>query len=384
MEQTSVESIMEKEFLRVESDEKVSKLFGMLNSEKKDHAVVFDSSSEEFIGVVSVRDLLRKRTDFSKMKVKSVTSSNIPLLSRDTSLMKAAELMYVSDRRILPVVEGQQVFGVVLADSIIRRAAENSPIASLKAGDVASSNLILLNQSSSLGKAISEMQKNNVKRILGVTDSGFVSGVLSLQAVMEKYLVHSSGGSSDFVSKLQAAEKVSELDIPISNELSPVTKTLLPDEKIGSVLGDIESGYAIVVADHGKPVGIITRRDLLEEIVKTGAVERNIQIVDAPELDEIDFAKVNQTIDNSYDRVKKSLGSPYALLIHFKQYKKDGARTKHSVHIRASSPGLNLKAEHVSWNLISSLQNALSELEREIRKAGEKKKELHRKKSAEK
>lgn|GEM_PF-1012690 len=372
MERTSVEEIMEKDFLSIDLEERVSKLLGLFGSRKKSYAVVFDSS-HNFLGLTSLRELLYKRTDFSKMKVKNVTNSNVPLLSRDTSLMKAAELMYVSDSRVLPVVEGSMVYGVVSADAIIREAAERSPIASMKAREIASLEPVTLNQNESIDKAVSEMKKHNVKRLLGVDSSGHVSGILSLQAVLEKYLVHSTGQSPGLISAVQSKEKVSGLNMPITSELLPVTKSIGLDDRIGPVISDIESGYAIVVVEKGKPAGIITRRDLLEEIVKSGAVERNIQIVNAPELDEIDLAKVNDTINASYDRVKKSLGSPYALLVHFKQYKKSGARVKHSVHIRASSPDLNLKAEAVSWNVITSLQSALKQLEREIRKSTAKK-----------
>lgn len=356
---------MDKDFLKVVSEERVSKLLGLINQQKRRYAVVFDSS-DNFLGLTSVRELLGRKTDFSKLKVKNVTNTNLPVLSRDTSIMKAAELMYVSDSRALPVVENSVVYGVVSADAIIHEAAERSPIASLKAREIASLELVVLSQTDSIDKAISEMKKHNVKRILAVNKSGQVTGVLSLQAIVEKYLARSAPG---VILAIQARKKTSILNRPISGELSPVTKSLGLDDKIGAVLEDIESGYGIVVVEKGKPAGIITRRDILEEIVKSGAVERNIQVVNAPELDEIDLAKVNGTINASYDRVKKRLGSPYALLVHFKQYKKQGSRVKHSVHIRASSPALNLKAEAVSWNVITSLQSALNELEREIEKS---------------
>lgn len=370
MERTSVEEIMEKDFLKIGSEERVTKLFGLLSTRKKYCAVVFDSKTGDYLGLTSIREMLRKRTDFSKMKVKSITDHNVPVLSRETSLMKAAELMYASDSRALPVVEDRGVFGILSADAIIREAIERSPIASMKAREVASLEPIVLDQNESLGKAISIMKRHNVKRILTVDRGGKISGVLSLQNLMEKYLLRSTVQKSSFIAGVQShsPEKVSVLKTPIVNELSPVVKTIEPDKRIGVVLPDIESGYAIVVAEKERPVGIITRRDLLEAIVKTGAVERNIQVVNAPELDEIDLAKVNDTINASYDRVKKSLNAPYFLLVHFKQYKKTGARVKHSIHIRASAPGLSVKAEAVSWNVITSLQNALSELEREIKK----------------
>ncbi|MFH1234394.1 MAG: CBS domain-containing protein [Candidatus Diapherotrites archaeon] len=369
MERTSVEEIMEKNFLKIGADERVSKLLGLLNAAKKYHAVVFDSS-DTYLGITSTSGLLRRQADLSQMKVRSVTDENRPMLSREMSLMKAAELMYVSDSRVLPVVENGSVYGIVSADALIREAAERSPIASARAKDIASSALVVLKQGESLGKAVSLMKERNIKRILVVDKTGKVSGTLSLRNLMEKYLAQSTGGRIASLGDAHghSTERDSALTIPVSSEMSTLFKTIEPDKKIGPVLSDIENGYSIVLTEKGKPTGIITRRDLLEAIVKTGAVERNIQTANMPALDEVDLARVNSTINAAYDRVKRSLNTTYFLLVHFKQYKQAGGKTKHSIHVHASGPGMNFKAEAVSWNVITSLQDALGELEREIRK----------------
>ena len=103
-------------------------------------------------------------------------------------------------------------------------------------------------------------------------------------------------------------------------------------------------------------------------------MDKKIQIIDLPELDEIDLAKVESTIEKSYDRTVNFVGEEHSLIVHFKQHKKAGMRTKHSVHVRLLSPKLNVNAEAVSWNIITSLQEALRNMEREARDISEKKK----------
>ncbi len=374
MERTSVEKIIDKDFLKLDSEETVSRLFGQMSKTGKQCGVVF--SNGDFFGIVSARGVLRKRTDFSTMKVKSVIEKT-PVLTRDTSLMKAAELMFVSDSRFLPVVEEGNVFGVVCADSIIREAVERSPLASLKAKELATMGPVVLGEKESIDKAISLMKEKGVNRIIATDGTGKAIGILSMHDIMVKHLIHSTGQRPALSLPLHghSREKISTLKSPISNEISPLTKTLDPGKKIAPLLEDIGAGYSFVLTEKSKPVGIITRRDLLEAIVKTGAVERNIQVANPPELDEIDAAKVNDTINNSYDRIKRTLGGNCLLVVHFKQHQKEGSRTKHSVHVRASGPNANAKAEHASWNAITSVQEALSELERELREAEEKKKE---------
>lgn len=376
MDKTSVKTIMEKDYLKMDSEKPVSKLFGLMDSSEQYFVAVFDSKTSEFLGISSSREMLRKRADFSKMKVKNVTNTKIPHLRPDTSLMRAAQLMYTSNMRVLPVLKNETVLGLVTADALIRETIESFSLGSMKASEIASMEPIVMSEKEAVGKAINKMREENIRRIIAVDKSGRLSGILSIQGLVQKYLVHLTGESPSFISKAMnpSKEKVSPSSAPIANEISSEVKTLDKDEKIGSLLPDLESGNALVLVEKTKLVGIVTRRDLLEAIVKSTAIERNIQVVNAPDLDEIDTARVNKKINTSYDRIKRMLEKPFLLIVHFKQHRTKGSRTKHSVHARASAPALSAKVETATWNVLTSVQEALSELEREIKQELDQKK----------
>ncbi len=94
-------------------------------------------------------------------------------------------------------------------------------------------------------------------------------------------------------------------------------------------------------------------------------MERNIQVSNLPDVDEIDKAKIDLALSSSYDKLAKVVNNRVLLRAHFKAYKKQGSRKKHSVQLHLSVPGVELVASESDWNLITALQKALSNLERE-------------------
>ncbi len=97
------------------------------------------------------------------------------------------------------------------------------------------------------------------------------------------------------------------------------------------------------------------------------SAKRNIQIVGAPDVDEIDAAKINSTIESTYDKISTILSNELLFVVHFKQHSSDGLRRKHSIKLRASVPGLNFVASSWDWKLITALQKTINSLMREVK-----------------
>ncbi len=94
---------------------------------------------------------------------------------------------------------------------------------------------------------------------------------------------------------------------------------------------------------------------------------RNIQLVDFPDVDEIDAATIKKIINESYDKISMILNNKISLKLHFKQYSKKGLRRKHSIHAKLDSPSINLTASDWDWKLITALQKTLEALVKEIK-----------------
>ena len=94
---------------------------------------------------------------------------------------------------------------------------------------------------------------------------------------------------------------------------------------------------------------------------------KNIQIVGMPEVDEIDAAKINSTIEGYYDKLCRIFNNEIMLVVHFKHHSETGIRRKHSVHARVRLPGIIVVASEWDWKLVTSLQKTLAALLREAK-----------------
>ncbi len=92
---------------------------------------------------------------------------------------------------------------------------------------------------------------------------------------------------------------------------------------------------------------------------------RKIEASNLPEVDSFDKSKIESALILSFDKLQKITNNEMLLHAHFKQHETDGAKTKHSVHLKLTIPGRTFVASETGWVLVSILQKALSVLERE-------------------
>ncbi len=91
---------------------------------------------------------------------------------------------------------------------------------------------------------------------------------------------------------------------------------------------------------------------------------RKIEASNLPELDSFDKSKVESALILSFDKLQKVTNNEMLLHAHFKQHESEGSKTKHSVHLKLSIPGVTSVASGSGWILVPVLQKALNVLER--------------------
>jgi CBS domain-containing protein len=79
------------------------------------------------VGILTERDILRlaaEGTQFDRVKVQDAMTSSVVTISPDADVVAAAQLMRERQIRHLPVVEGQNVLGVVGIRDVLAVLAE--------------------------------------------------------------------------------------------------------------------------------------------------------------------------------------------------------------------------------------------------------------------
>lgn len=102
----------------------------------------------------------------------------IVTVSAQSELADAARMMRDSDVGVLPVIDGDQVRGVITdRDIVIRGVADHK--ATARVGDIMKDGLISLSPDDDEGKAVDLMSEHNVRR-LPVMENGRLVGMVSV------------------------------------------------------------------------------------------------------------------------------------------------------------------------------------------------------------
>ena len=111
--------------------------------------------------------------------VKDAMTSDVKTAAPSQSLTDVARLMKQEDVGSVPVVDGERLVGVVTdRDIVVRGIADGSDPHAIKAGDIASRDVVTVKPGDDLDDAMRLMAQHQVRR-LPVVDDGHLVGVVA-------------------------------------------------------------------------------------------------------------------------------------------------------------------------------------------------------------
>lgn len=115
-----VKDVMNTEVKTIAEDSSVKEAAGEMKKFRIGSLVVVKKS--KLIGILTERDILDKVVaeagDSSKITVKQVMTTEVVIVRPDIDIGEAAELMMEKDVKKLPVVQGNQLVGIVTASDL--------------------------------------------------------------------------------------------------------------------------------------------------------------------------------------------------------------------------------------------------------------------------
>lgn len=155
---------------------------------------------------------------------------------------------------------------------------------------------------------------------------------------------------------------------------------------VGEVI-DLMTKYrisSVIVEEKRKPIGIVTQADILG--ILAGLKERKgayIQITGLEE-DPSVYNAMYEIIEKYLKRINKML-TPQMLLLHVTTYHSKGKTPKYSVSAKLTTPRKffvsKSRAQLYQWDLMKSLDEVMSHLERMVRIEKEKEKDIRKRSS---
>jgi CBS domain-containing protein len=113
-------------------------------------------------------------------KVHEVMTDRPRVVTPETTVSDAAQLMKDDDIGSLPILDGEQLAGMVTdRDIVIRAVAEGKDPRGMPVREVASRELVTVNADEELSRALQLMASQQVRRLPVVDDDGRLVGILA-------------------------------------------------------------------------------------------------------------------------------------------------------------------------------------------------------------
>ncbi|WIV68363.1 CBS domain-containing protein [Natrialbaceae archaeon AArc-T1-2] len=307
-----ITELIDEEFETFDETTPVSKLRSAFEDTNRKALLV--TADGEFEGIVTRRDVLSSHQPAERKAGTLVRP--VPTIGRHEDLREAARLMVGGDTRLLPVVDGDDLAGVVRADDLLEHV--QSYLSVLTAADVQTADVVSVEPSTTLGKALSTFRNERIEHlpVVAEDDGERVVGIVSLYDVLEfvtRELRRSRGGdpgeqmdasSGGHHGGFGAREGESDdmLALPVRNVMVEAIGTTRPDADLEAVLDtmlEFDASSAIVVDDDESLVGIVTKTDLLESLTWTDEDRLPVQVFGADLMTELSHEELAKRIEDA-------------------------------------------------------------------------------------
>ena len=119
-----VKDVMTKDVITIDSNQTILDAYKLYRDNKVGSIIVTDS--EKCIGIVTERDLIEKSIDkdLNSTLVKDIMTSNIRTISPGDNLDTASEMMERFNIKKLPVLEDNNITGIITINDIVHTKPE--------------------------------------------------------------------------------------------------------------------------------------------------------------------------------------------------------------------------------------------------------------------
>lgn len=366
----NVSEIMMRDVIEVYDDEYLSKALGIMK-EKNVKALVVVDRKGKYKGMITERRILKSYVDPTTTRVKSLILS-APVLSPEDDLVKAAYLMFHSDFFNLPVKDKKgNVIGIINNKDLIEKYLESSDLKNMKIREVMTEEVITLNPSESIAKALTLFRENRFTRVPVVNEEGRILGLITLHDIIVRFLKpkHRPHKRNN-VSK----EKIHVLKNPVKSIMETSVITTYPSDTLLNAIKKMKSykiSSLIVVEDNDKLVGIITDKDLLEIVASLYKEEEKFKVMysiagDVKDLDKDELEESLNSVKEFFEKYEDYLNSGN-IYIYIKEHEEKfrGIPLYH-VRMRASTGKGLFVVSGETWGLYQTIGQALRRLKEQI------------------
>ena len=359
--------LIKADFVVLDEDETISEMIGKLKQEEKRSGLVF--RNKKYIGLVEKKRLLRLRMDSSVTKIKGYVQKT-PILSEHADVIETAYLMFQSDLDFLPVERNKVIVGVLQGLDVVGLGVNLPEAQNWKVSDAKLIKPKKLFKDDPIGEAINIMHNERIDQI-PVFDGDTLYGVLTYRDLLRKYLNWSPRRDNSAKFNVMASSRSAESDMPHLSSL-PVrnfSSTEVVTTKLGLSLKEavnLMQKYnfsCLPVVEGGEVKGLLTVKNVLSLVGSLKIPKNfNIQFVGLKELKLEPYQKYNvqKISSNEAFKLQRNINNDFKLVMHIKEYNKEGTRCKYAVNLRIEFPGKIITSSQNDWDIETAVRKAFN------------------------
>lgn len=327
-------------------------------------------SGKRYLGMLSYREILRRRSIFPSSKVESVMIKT-PKLTPGENLNTAIRLFKETGIPALPVVQKGLLVGLVSRTDILKNISHIVPAGRVRVSEIMTDDPVLVSEEESLEQAIEKVRGLDESEIPVVNASGILTGVLRVDELTSDALMpgKEKHGRRDWTGNPEKLDvKVDSLmSIPFS--VKPTTHI----EDVSSTLIENRSHMVPVTDDAGRVIGVVDVYDIINAI-EAGRKREGvlIQVSGLGPYDDDLYDIIYFEAEKFLSRIAKLAGIKSGTFnVHVAKYHSEG-RIKYSVRTKLFGGSINMSVSDYDWNFGKCVARILETYENRLKKLREK------------
>jgi len=379
--------VLEENPVTVNSDRSLSQVKNTMENEEL-RAITVVSNGDKLEGVIGYRDLIRHMQFNPKQTKLSKVMHQPPQFDPEDSLVDLCDLRINSGRKLLVHEKGGKVQGIVGDQEFLEAFSGVKEISDLKTSTVSTRGVETVFEEDTIERARHRMLDENVSRLPVKDNQGNLTGILRstdlLKAMVPREAPDAGGsagnrsGNEIYIAGGNEKEKMSEVTVSqLMDRMVTTSEDYLDGDAAVEMM--IDQGTSEIIYVDGKyPEAILTTKDLISQVKDlkpSDAILVQLIGVDTPEEKDSMHEKIKTQLQGSLGR---KLDKPEELKVHVKKADKDGKKHRYELIVKLHSEYGITTVNEEGWELLDVLDEALGELNSQVRTKKEKREDKER------
>ena len=348
----SLRKFLKQDYFRAYSDESISKL--ALNIKKGARVILIFNDNGDYKGIINKKCLLKNFPFDTKTKISTLL--HIPnKISVNSDVYDVVKLMLELEVKQAPIFDRDVFIGVVDIRDLIKNLS--SKIMDGSIDRFMTTNVLYLDMHDQLKKALDIFKSRWISRV-PIVEDGKVVGILTLTDAL--------------VEMLKNGEK--SIKTPVNNLMQEKLVSMDKSQDIFSAINLMVSNNvsSVLVLEKGAPYGIITEKDILEQIIASQKIKKETYYIQASgeleKLTESEKKSLNDDVVNFVERYSNKF-QEVCIHLYIKEIsEKFREKKKFAIRINMTTDRGKFYSLEEQFGVEQALHLALKQLEVQIEK----------------